>query len=330
MNGPLSEDELIATLFAPIAGPGGLGLKDDVACFTPPPGCDLVVTADAIVAGVHFLNDDPPETIARKALRVNVSDLAAKGADPLGFVMTIAFPAGVQGEWIAAFAAALGADSALWSCPLLGGDTVHTPGPLTISITALGAVPAGTLVARTGAKPGDLLYVSGFIGDSALGLHVRQADRPWVSRLTDASRDYLLERFLHPQPRHLLRHAVRDHASGSMDVSDGLVGDLRKMMRASGANAKVELARVPLSDAVRAALRLEANLFETAVTGGDDYEILCSVPQAKAIAFEAAARSSGVSVARIGHVAADEHPGAEFFDGNGHRKSFGRGSYSHF
>ena len=330
MTGPLSEDDLIATLFAPIAGEGSLGLKDDVACFTPPAGCDLVVTADAIVAGVHFVADDAAETIARKALRVNVSDLAAKGADPLGFVMTVALPDDVQGEWIAAFARALGEDAALWSCPLLGGDTVKTPGPLTISITALGSTPRGALVARTGARPGDFLYVSGFIGDAALGLHVRQGERPWVTRLVETSRDYLLERFLHPQPRLALRGALRDHASGAMDVSDGLAGDLTKMMRASGARAIVELPRIPLSNAVRAAMRLDPALFEVAVTGGDDYEILCSVPQAKAGAFEAAARAAGVPVARIGHVADEEPPGAEFLDGNGQRRTFARGSYAHF
>jgi thiamine-monophosphate kinase len=330
MTGPLSEDDLIATLFAPIAGPGALDLKDDVACFTPPAGCDLVVTADAVVAGVHFLPDDPPETIARKALRVNISDLAAKGADPLGFVMTIALPVGVQSEWLTAFAAALGDDAVKWVCPLLGGDTVHTPGPLSISITALGAVPSGTLVARTGARPGDLIYVTGFIGDAALGLHVRQGAAPWVERLSDLSYNYLLGRFLHPQPRLALNHALRDHASGAMDVSDGLVGDVAKMMRASGVGARVEIARLPLSDAVRAALRLEPALFDNVLTGGDDYEILCTVPPLQAIAFEAAARECGVHVARIGQVNEHTDAGAIFLDANGARRNFVRGSYSHF
>ena len=330
MSSPLSEDDLIATLFAPIAGPGGLGLKDDVACFTPPAGCDLVVTADAVVAGVHFLADDPPATIARKALRVNVSDLAAKGADPLGFVMTIAFPERVQVEWIAAFAQALGEDSTLWSCPLLGGDTVHTPGPLTISITALGAVPTGALVARTGAKAGDLLYVSGFIGDAALGLHVRQGEKPWAARLVGASRDYLIERFLHPQPRHGLRHVVRDHASGAMDVSDGLVGDLSKMMRASRRTQRSN------SRACRCRTRCAPRC---------GWSPRCSRPRSPAATITKScaacrnhtpprsrrrARAVGVPVARIGYVAEDEHPGAEFFDGNGQRKTFARGSYSHF
>lgn len=330
MTGPLSEDDLIATLFAPVAGPGGLGLKDDVACFTPPAGCDLVVTADAVVSGVHFLPDDGPEAIARKALRVNVSDLAAKGADPLGFVMTLALPAGVPNEWLEAFAATLGDDAARWSCPLLGGDTVRTPGPLSISITALGAVPSGRLVARTGARAGDLVYVSGFIGDAALGLQVRQRQAPWIERITDASHDYLLGRFLFPQPRLALAHVLRDHASAAMDVSDGLVGDLTKMMRASGVGARVELSRVPVSDAVRAAMRMEPSLFDTALTGGDDYEILCAVAPMNAASFEAAARAAGVPVARIGQVNEHAQSGVVFLEPGGARKTFARGSYSHF
>lgn len=330
MTGPLTEDDLIATLFAPVAGPGGLGLKDDVACFTPPAGCDLVVTADAVVSGVHFLPDDGPEAIARKALRVNVSDLAAKGADPLGFVMTLALPAGVPNEWLQAFAATLGDDAARWSCPLLGGDTVRTPGPLSISITALGAVPSGKLVARTGARVGDLIYVSGFIGDAALGLQVRQRQAPWIDRITDASHDYLLGRFLFPQPRLALAHVARDHASAAMDVSDGLVGDLTKMMRASGVGARVELTRVPVSDAVRAAMRMEPVLFDTALTGGDDYEILCTVAPMNAASFEAAARAAGVPVARIGQVNEHAQSGVVFLESGGARKTFPRGSYSHF
>ena len=330
MTGPLSEDDLIATLFAPIAGAGGLGLKDDVACFTPPEGCDLVVTTDAIVSGVHFLEDDGPEAIARKALRVNVSDLAAKGADPLGFVMTLALPVGAPAEWIRAFATALGDDAARWACPLLGGDTVRTPGPLSISITALGAVPHGKLVARTGAKAGDLIYVSGFIGDAALGLHVRQRQAPWIERLTDASHDYLLGRFLFPQPRLALNHVLRDQASAAMDVSDGLVGDLTKMVRASGVGARIELSRVPLSDAVRAAMRLDPALFDIAVTGGDDYEVLCAVSPMNAAAFEADARAAGVHVARIGQANEYAHLGAVFLDASGAQRKFARGSYSHF
>ncbi len=326
----VSEDDIIASYFAPLAGPGALGLRDDAACLTPPPGCDLVLTADAIVAGVHFFPDDPPESIARKALRVNVSDLAAKGADPLGFLLTFAIDEHVSADWIARFARALGEDAAQFTCPLLGGDTVRTPGPLMFSVTALGAVPTGRMAARTGARPSDYLYVSGFIGDAALGLHARMGDRPWVGRLTDTSRAYLIDRYLHPQPRLALAHALREHASGAMDVSDGLAGDLAKMMRASGAGARVDLARVPLSDAVRAAARMEPALLETALTGGDDYEILASVAPDRAVAFEHAARAVGVHTARIGVVTEDAASGAVFLDANGAPRTFARGSYSHF
>jgi len=328
MAGRYSEDELIAKIFAPIAGAAALGLRDDAALLPAGPE-PLALTADMLVAGVHFFPDDAPGMIARKALRVNVSDLAAKGADPLGFLLTFAIDETVTADWIAGFAAALGADAGQYACPLLGGDTVRTPGPLTFSVTALGATPHGRMVARTGARAGDYLYVSGFIGDAALGLHARLGDRPWVGRVTETSRAYLIDRYLHPQPRLALAHALRDHASGAMDVSDGLAGDLAKMMRASGAGARVDIARVPLSDAVRAAARMEPALLETALTGGDDYEILASVPPERAGAFEHAARVAGVHMARIG-VVTEADTGAIFLDANGAPRTFARGSYSHF
>ena len=154
-----SEDELIARYFAPLAGPAGLGLNDDVALIAPPAGRELVVTTDALVAGVHFFADDPADAIARKALRVNLSDLAAKGAEPIGFLLDLALPADWTAPWLEAFAAGLGEDAALYRCPLIGGDTVKTPGPLTIAITALGAVETGRMAARSGVRPGDRLYV---------------------------------------------------------------------------------------------------------------------------------------------------------------------------
>ncbi len=330
MSSPLSEDDLIATLFAPIAGPGALGLKDDVACFTPPAGCDLVVTADAVVADVHFLSDDPPATIARKALRVNVSDLAAKGADPLGFVMTIAFPQGVQGRMDRRVRAGVGRRFETLVLSLAGRRHGAYAGPADDLDHGAGRGSHGRARRAHGRASGRSSLCVRLHRRRGAGPSCAAGRKQWASRLVGASRDYLVERFMHPQPRHDLRHVVRDHASGAMDVSDGLVGDLSKMMRASRVNGKVELARVPLSDAVRAAMRIEPALFETAVTGGDDYEILCSVPQSHAAAFEAGARAVGVPVARIGYVTDEDHPGAEFFDGNGQRKTFARGSYSHF
>ncbi len=321
---PLDEDGLIARFFAPLAGPGGLGLRDDAAVIRPPPGHDLVITVDALVADVHFFAVDPPDAIARKALRVNLSDLAAKGAEPLGFTLALALRPGFETDWLAGLARGFGEDAATYACPLLGGDTVRTPGPLTLSVTAFGLVPEGRMVPRTGARAGERLYVSGTIGDAALGLQLRLKGR-------DAAPDrlHLLERYLHPQPRMALRQALLDHASAAMDVSDGLVGDLAKMMRVSGVSAEVELAAVPLSRAAQGALAEDPAAVDVALTGGDDYEILASVPDAAGAAFEAAALSAGVPVTAIGRVVAGHGPVA-FHGSDGRERSFGRGSFSHF
>lgn len=324
----MTEDDFIARYFAPLAGPAALGLKDDTALYGPPAGHELVITADAIVAGVHFFADDEPEQIARKALRVNISDIAAKGAEPQGFLMTFAAPRDLPAEWVGRFAQALGEDAKLYRCPLMGGDTVSTPGPLSLSITVIGAVPLGRMVHRTGARAGDLIYVSGTIGDAALGLYARSLARPaWLSGLSGLQRDHLLSRYLEPQPRLALAPAVRTHAHGSMDVSDGLAGDLAKMMRVSGAGARVELARIPLSDAAQAA-SADGAAFDIAVTGGDDYEILCTVAPDQAMAFEAAALEAATPVTRIGEVTS----GADvlFIGRDGAPHAFARGSFSHF
>ena len=244
-----SEDDLIARYFAPIAGPAGLGLRDDAALLRPPAGRDMVLTTDALVAGVHFFADDPPGAIARKALRVNLSDLAAKGAQPVGFLLNLALPSDWTASWLAAFAAGLGEDAAHYGCPLLGGDTVKTPGPLTLAITALGAVEPGRMPPRFGVKTGDRLYVTGTVGDAALGLRLRLGQGP---ALDEADRDHLLERYLLPQPRLALAPAMARYANAGMDVSDGLVGDLTKMLRVSGVTARVNLARLPLSRAATA------------------------------------------------------------------------------
>lgn len=320
----LDEDSLIARFFAPIAGPGGLGLRDDAALIVPPPGHDLVVTVDGLVSGGHFFSDDPPAAIARKALRVNLSDLAAKGAAPLGFTLTLALPRDWNADWLAAFAQGLGEDAETYGCPLLGGDTVKASGALTLSITAFGAVPHGRMVPRTGARPGDRLYVSGTIGDAALGLQLRLAGGSVAE-----SHTHLLDRYLYPRPRLVLREALLDYASGAMDISDGFVGDLRKMMRASGASAEVDLAAVPLSPAARHAVAEDDAAFDTAVTGGDDYEILASVPEAACDAYEAAAVAAGVPVTAIGRVIRGE-AAPLFRDRDGIAKPFARGSFSHF
>ena len=334
MSGPrLTEDELIATCFAPLAGPGGLRLLDDAALITPPADEEIVVTTDALVAGVHFFGDDPPGAIAKKALRVNLSDLAAKGAEPLGFVISLALAPEWEIEWLAAFAGGLGEDAHAYSCPLLGGDTVKTPGPLTLSITALGSVPKGRMAPRTGVQAGDRIYVSGTIGDAAIGLKLRlaeAADAPWRAGLGEQDRAFLLDRFLLPQPRMALRAAMRANARAGMDVSDGLIGDLSKMLKVSGVSATIELARVPLSPSAEAAVRASPDLFEVAVTGGDDYEVLASVDPEAAAAFEAQAQAAGVRVTAIGTAGGRAGQPPVFLDSRGEPRQFARGSFSHF
>jgi thiamine-monophosphate kinase len=324
-----AEDRLIARYFRPLAThPGALGLGDDAAVMTPPPGCDLVLTTDGVIAGVHFFPDDPPGSIGRKALRMNLSDLAAKGAKPAGFLLSLALPRGTDEAWIAAFAAGLSEDIAHYGCPLLGGDTDHTPGPVSVSIAVFGTVPHGKMVRRSTAKPGDSVVVTGTFGDAALGVKLRRDKslaKSW--RLTQAMVRHLEQRYLLPQPRNALAQALLHHAGAAMDVSDGLAGDLVKLARASSVAVEIDVARVPLSDAARAAIDAEPPLIETMLTGGDDYEIVLTLAPQELPALRAAAKAAGVPVTEIGRVEAGE--GARFIH-DGKALAFARASYSHF
>jgi thiamine-monophosphate kinase len=324
-----AEDRLIARYFRPLAtAAGAFGLIDDAAALTPPPGCDLVLTTDGVIAGVHFFPNDPPEMVSRKALRMNLSDLAAKGARPLGFLLSVALPAGFGDAWLGAFAAGLAEDAARYGCPLYGGDTDHTPGPISVSIFAFGAVPQGQMVHRSTARPGDCIVVTGTIGDAALGLQIRR-DQTQARRwdLSDAAAAWLEERYLLPQPRNALADAILQHASAAIDISDGLAGDLAKLCRASSVAVDIDVAALPVSDAARAAIAAEPALLETALTGGDDYEIVLTLPPAKLAAFRAAAAAAGIGVTEIGRVQAGE--GTSFLQ-DGKALTFTRASHSHF
>jgi thiamine-monophosphate kinase len=328
-DGGSAEDRLIARFFRPLAKhPGAFGLADDAAALPPPVGCDLVLTTDGVIVGVHGFADDPPGDIARKALRMNLSDLAAKGARPLGFLLALALPPGIDESWLASFAAGLGDDAERYGCPLLGGDTDHTPGPLSVSIAAFGAVPQSRMVRRATAKPGDCVVVTGTIGDAALGLQLRR-DQSLADRwgLSQAMMAHLAARYLLPQPRTALAEAVLHHASAAMDISDGLAGDLAKLCRASCVATDIDMSRVPLSEAARACVTADPAALDTAVTGGDDYEILLTVPSNRLGSLLAAAREAGVAVTEIGKIAAGE--GVRFLR-DGKTLSFAQASYSHF
>jgi thiamine-monophosphate kinase len=324
------EERLIARHFRPLAThPGALGLIDDAAVLSVPAASELVLTVDAVVAGVHFFPGDPPDLVAKKALRVNLSDLAAKGATPAGFLLSLALPQSVDDRWLKAFTRGLRADAKAYGCPLLGGDTDRTAGPITISIAAFGTLPKGAMVHRSGARTGDRIVVTGTVGDAALGLALRRAGnaRPW--RLRPRERAHLSARYLLPQPRNAIAECIRKYATAAMDVSDGLAGDLGKLCAASGVAAIVDVARVPLSPAARRAVAAEPRLIEMALTGGDDYEILAAVPPRAVAALRSKAKAKGVPVTEIGTVVRGK-PAARFRDREGKQMLFKRLSFSHF
>lgn len=312
-----AEFDLIARHFRPLAGPGSLELRDDAALLIPPPGRELVITADAMVAGVHFLPDDPADLVGRKLLRVNLSDLAAKGAVPFRYMLTVSAPKSTPDSWYAGFAAGLAADQDTFGITLLGGDTTSTPGPVCLSLTAIGHVAPGTAVHRFGARAGDGIWVTGTIGDGALGLAVA------TGRLADPT-GHLLSRYRLPQPRVGL--AIAGIASAGMDVSDGLVQDLGHICRASALAATIEAALVPLSEPARTA---GLDWLQTALTGGDDYELLLAVPPDRESTLQASARTAGMAVTRIGTFLPGE-PQVIVRAPDGEPLAFDRGGWSHF
>lgn len=302
------EFELIRRYFAPLAkDPGSLGLTDDAAVLTPKPGFDLVLTKDMLAAGIHFFADDAPEAIAAKALRVNLSDLAAKGARPRGYLMGLALPSDWTTGWLERFCNGLAADQAAYDIQLFGGDTIRSGNGLQVSITAIGEVETGRAVRRSGARPGDLLFVTGTIGDAAAGLQARlKPDFCHDHNLSRAEELHILDRYLLPRPRTRLAGAIAAVASAAMDVSDGLLADCGHLAAASGVDFTIDLGRVPLSGALS---RLRVNSpdeFARCLNGGDDYEILAAIPAEEADAFRKSAEASGCSVCEIGEAVAGE------------------------
>lgn len=321
----LSEFDLIEKLFAPLAtAPGAFGLKDDVATIAPNPGHDLVVTTDAIVEGVDFFASDPAASVARKALRVNLSDLAAKGAEPVGYLLTLSLPRDFSVEMVADFAHGLRDDQEHYEIGLFGGDLSSTPGPLTISITAFGYVPTGKLVRRGGACVGDLIFVTGTIGDSGGGLALlsREGDRG----LSVEHRNHLIDRYRLPAPPVMFGTSLKAFATAAIDVSDGLIADLGHLAEASGARVTLTASRIPRSDALRA---LWCDDIVRAATAGDDYQIAFTAPESlQGDILNEARIAGGVQVTCIGRV--DEGTGVALLDAKGREIAVPRPGYRHF
>lgn len=315
------EFELIASVFAPLAGEGApaFGLRDDAAMLAPPPGMEIVLTKDLMIAGRHFLESDPPDRVARKLLRVNLSDLAASGAEPFGYLLGLAFPDRLDETLARALAAGLARDQETFGCRLLGGDTVSGAGRLMLSLTALGAVPEGAGLHRFGARPGDLVFVSGTIGDAALGLMMRRGEI--------AGDPHFGERLDLPSPRLALGIALRGIASAAIDVSDGLAADLGHLCKASGTGARIESARLPLSPPARAALADRPELIAALLTGGDDYELLFTAPPSARAAVESAARRTGTPVCDIGVMTSPQS--VHILDPEGRPLTLARAGFEH-
>ena len=296
---PMGEFELIGRLIRPLARgcPAALDLGDDAALLDVPDAQQLVLAKDAMIEGVHFLADDPPELIAGKILRVNLSDLAAMGADPLGYLMVLGRPRKVDDAWLESFYRGLAGDQERFGLHLMGGDTVSTPGPLTLSLTILGLVPRGQALLRRGARPGDDIWVSGTLGDAALGLR--------ILRGLAASEDEALElvdRYRTPRPRLALGRGLRGIATAALDVSDGLLADLGHILEQSKVGAELRAGDLPIS----ADARSMPGALDAALAGGDDYELLFTVPGDAAAAVERASRDAAVTVTRIGRIEAQK------------------------
>jgi thiamine-monophosphate kinase len=321
----LGEFGRIARFFAPLAAPGGLGLTDDVALIEGPEGQQYALTTDAIVEGVDYFPADPPDLVARKLLRVNLSDLAAKGARPFGYLLITALTAARDEAWLEAFTAGLAADQAEYGIGLLGGDSSATPGPTTLAVIAIGSIAKGKAVLRSGAKPGDLIFVSGTIGDAALGLAVLKGELP---NLNAGDRDFLIERYHLPQPRVGLGQKLVGLVNAMIDVSDGLIADLGHICAASGLAAHVRVDDVPQSPAARNALKVSQKGIATTLGGGDDYELLFTAHPDMADKIDAAMRDAGVLLTCVGEMGVGE--GVKIFDAKGKAIAIDVAGYSHF
>jgi thiamine-monophosphate kinase len=310
-----SEFSRIAKYLAPLAGPEGRGLTDDAAVLAPPPGRELVLSVDQMLEGVHFLSGDDPELIARKLLRRNLSDLAAMGAAPLGYLLTTAFPPALAEDWLAAFAKGLRLDQAEFGFSLFGGDSSSSLTRISLTATLIGHLAPGAALSRNGAQAGDDIWVTGTIGDAAIGLQGRLGKLPDVPA-------FLVNRSLLPTPR--LGLELAGIANAAIDVSDGLLQDLAHMCEGAGLAATVHAALVPASE--EAAAYGDACL-ESRLTDGDDYELILAVPKARELALRAACGK--LRVTKIGGFAAGM-PTVTVLNDAGTPMIFSKSGWQHF
>jgi thiamine-monophosphate kinase len=322
-SGILSEFEQIAQLMAPLTEQveGAFALSDDAAVFSHAPHEEIVVTTDTLIADVHFFAGDNPRDVAHKLLGVNLSDLAAMGARPLHYTLNASYPANITTEWIADFAHGLDLMQKKYGIRLLGGDTTRTKGPLVLSLCAFGLIDKGMCLRRNGAGAGDLICVSGTIGDGALGLKAAKGE------LIDET-GHLLNRYLRPQPRVQLGQALIGQATSCMDISDGLLGDLNHLLKQSACGADLEFDRIPLSDAARNNLLKDSSLITTVLNGGDDYELLFTIPKEKEKKLLDISRQSETKLHVIGSIST--HLGLRLHQEDGHLMNIATHSYRHF
>lgn len=324
---PGGEFGLIAELLAPLAAGSdwALGLADDAALIQPTEGRDLVVTKDVLVAGVHFPEDEAPDRVARKLLRVNLSDLAAMGAVAKAYLLGLTLGPEIDHAWMQGFAGGLAEDQDEYGVVLIGGDTVACRSGLVLSLTAIGEVPAGRAVRRSGAQDGDILLVTGTLGDAALGL---RAIRGELAGLAAADFDYLAGRYRLPRPRTRIAPRLIGLAHAAIDVSDGLLADLGHICQASGLAAVVEEARLPLSAAARHVITGTDAGLDAVLAGGDDYELAIAVSPARITDIADLAADSGLPITEIGRFEAGE--GAHVVDADGCRRQAVHEGYTHF
>lgn len=314
------EFDLIAQYFAPLAGKEGLGLVDDAACLKARPGYDLIVSKDLLVGGTHFFDDVDPVELAGKALAVNVSDLAAKGAKPAAYFLGLALPHSLEEGWVKSFSVGLQLAQRQYELELLGGDTTSTEGPVCVSVTVLGYVAENTMIKRSGAQVGDDIYVTGTLGDAALGLRVLQGKL--------AHSNYLVARYHRPVARWQVGPRLIGLASAAADVSDGLLADLGHICRASSVGAAVLKEKLPLSPSTQVLLKSAPELEKLVWSGGDDYEIVFTAPQSCHAEIDMLSSELAIPITKIGKVEKEE--GVRLVDQAGDLVQIDKVGFQHF